>query len=681
MYRASLACFVVGLLFTPTCVIAGEPDQRADAFRETIDPILARYCSDCHSEDNATAEIAFDRCASDAEILASREVWRKALKQLRAGLMPPQGEDRPSEGDVNRIESWIKTAVFEIDPTNPDPGVITVRRLNRVEYRNTIRDLVGVDYDTSGEFPADDSGYGFDNIGDVLTISPLLLEKYVAAAEAIVKQAGEKRLLSSDVPEEAAAQHEYAREVLSQFARRAFRRPPEAETIERLLRLANSVAEQPGRDFKAGLLRAMTAILASPQFLFREEAAEPSPPGRHPLVDEWSLASRLSYFLWSTMPDEELFRLAGEHKLRAELANQVRRMLADSRAKEFVRQFTGQWLQARDIDSVTINAFAVITADRPPDPEAEKRRQRYRALRDRPFESLTAEEKAEVEAARSMFRRGRGRFREFELDGDLRRAMRKETEMHFAHVLDENRSLLELIDCDYTFLNERLAKHYGIDGVEGGEMRLVRLPPGNPRGGILTQGTMLAVTSNPDRTSLVKRGLFILENLLGTPPPPPPPNIPPLEDAKKSADHELTLREQLELHRSEALCQSCHNRLDPLGFALEGFNALGMLRESRPDRTIDTSGTLLTGESFNDVRELKRILVTSRRRDFYRCLTEKLLIYALGRGLDDCDVYTVDEIVERLDQQNGRASTLISGIIESVAFQRRRADKPARSDP
>lgn len=252
--------------------------------------------------------------------------------------------------------------------------------------------------------------------------------------------------------------------------------------------------------------------------------------------------------------------------------------------------------------------------------------------------------------------------------------------MLFAHVLHEDRGLLELIECDYTFLNERLAKHYGIEGVEGGEMRLVRLPPGSVRGGVLTQGTVLTVTSNPDRTSPVKRGLFLLENLLGTPPPPPPADIPPLEEAAKKLAEHATLREQLELHRAEPLCHSCHNRLDPLGFALEEFNALGMLREPRPDREIDISGTLLTGESFQDIRELKHVLATNRRRDFYRCLTEKLLIYALGRGLDYADVHTVDGIVERLDQEKGRASTLISGIIESVAFQRRRAE-PARSEP
>jgi hypothetical protein len=816
-----------------------EPAPRAEAFRQEVAPVLAKYCYDCHGMGSATAQVAFDQFASDSQLLDSRDLWWKALKQLRAGLMPPQGEPRPSGEELAQIEHWIKTAVFEIDPQNPDPGRVTVRRLNRVEYRNTIRDLLGVNYDTSGEFPADDTGYGFDNIGDVLTISPLLLEKYLAAAEAIVKQAvpsvsgvppkkdipgrefrqpGEaesressadkqrqgdlylsyyapaavsasyaaehagqyqlevrisahekfvdgvfdynkcrllfkvdgrellrkefsrqagksfsfnfdqewaagrrdlafevepltpdekqtrslslridevavrgplgtehqvrppdyERFFPRDVPGTEAERRQYAAEILTRFATRAFRRPPDADTVERLVNLAQSVAEQKG--FEAGVARAITAILSSPRFLFREESSLPADPPTHPLIDEYSLATRLSYFLWSTMPDEELFRLAGQQKLRENLAEQVARMLGDPRFKEFVQQFTGQWLQARDIESVNINAFAVITGDQPFDPLEQERRARFRELRRRPLESLTAEEKAELDAGLARFRAGFRRFRQFELDGELRRAMRAETEMLFTHLLREDRSLLELIDCGYTFLNERLARHYGIEGVQGSEMRLVELPPDSPRGGLLTQGTTLAVTSNPDRTSPVKRGLFILDNLLGTPPPPPPPDIPPLEEAASKLAQRSSLREQLELHRGAALCSSCHNRLDPLGLALEDFNALGMLRENRPDRPIDTAGTLLTGESFKNVRELKRILVTERRRDFYRCVTEKLLTYALGRGLDYYDVYTVDDLVERLDKENGRPSVLISGIIQSVPFQRCRS-VTARSEP
>jgi hypothetical protein len=251
--------------------------------------------------------------------------------------------------------------------------------------------------------------------------------------------------------------------------------------------------------------------------------------------------------------------------------------------------------------------------------------------------------------------------------------MRRETEMAFAHVVRDDRSVLDLIDADYTFLNERLAKHYGIEGVEGDEMRRVELPPDSPRGGILTQGTVLAVTSNPDRTSPVKRGLFLLDNVLGTPPAPPPPDIPALEDATKGREGPPpTLRETLALHRSQPLCHSCHNRMDPLGLALENFNALGRFRERERGGPIDAAGRLITGEPFSDVRELKEILVRDHRRDYYRCLSEKMLTYALGRGLEDYDVPAVDRLVDRLEREDGRAGALIAGVIESAPFQKRR---------
>jgi hypothetical protein len=260
-----------------------------------------------------------------------------------------------------------------------------------------------------------------------------------------------------------------------------------------------------------------------------------------------------------------------------------------------------------------------------------------------------------------------------ELTRELRLAMRQETEMCFEHIVREDRSVVELIDSDYTFLNEDLAKHYGIPGVEGREMRRVTLPADSVRGGILTQGTMLVVTSNPTRTSPVKRGLFILDNLLGTPPPPPPAAVPNLEESEKEfKDREPTLKEVLELHRSKPLCNSCHARMDPLGLALENFNAMGMWREKERGQPIEPAGQLITGEPFRDVRELKRLLANEHRLDFYRCLTEKFLTYALGRGLEYYDVHTVDQIVARLAAEDGRFSALLMGVVESAPFQRRR---------
>ncbi len=804
-------------------------DSVSAHFEERIQPILENYCYGCHGYGAKKGGLDLEALESDEVRLRDPKLWWSVLKNVRAELMPPAGKPRPSEQEQRFLADWIKFEAFGIDPKQPDPGHVTVRRLNRIEYRNTIRDLMGVDFDTGAEFPPDDTGHGFDNIGDVLTISPLLLEKYLAAARTIIAQAvptvsgvapektiegrrfrpsesesrgrtrndrslslsyyepasvshkvrvehdgryalildlsateryvdgmndynkcrllfkadgqellreefsrqegrafhhefdldwkagdhelaievepltpNEKQVRSlairlqsvtirgpmderfwvrpanyerffpKPVPESVEARRDYARELLGRFANRAFRRPVDNATVDRLVALAERVSSQQGQTFEAGIAQAMTAVLASPRFLFREEGVEPSRSERYPLVDEYALASRLSYFLWSTMPDDELFRLAETHTLRENLSAQARRMLADPKSEQFMRHFVGQWLQARDVESVIINSFAVISRDEPPDPEAETRRARFRELARKPPESLTDEEKKELSAARAAFFRGFDRFRQFELTGELRRSMRRETEMLFEYIVRQDRSLVELLDCDYTFLNEPLAKYYGIEGVKGNEMRKVDLPPDSPRGGILTQGTLLTVTSNPDRTSPVKRGLFILDNILGTPPPPPPPDIPPLEEAgKKLNGRTPTLRETLALHRSEPLCNSCHNRMDPLGLAFEHFNALGRWRDQERGQEIDATGKLITGEEFRSVRELKQILANERRRDFYRCLSEKLLTYALGRGLDHRDVHVVDELVDRIETAEGHASALLMGVIESAPFQRR----------
>jgi hypothetical protein len=258
-------------------------------------------------------------------------------------------------------------------------------------------------------------------------------------------------------------------------------------------------------------------------------------------------------------------------------------------------------------------------------------------------------------------------------DDGLRRAMQQETEMQFAYIMRENRSLLELLDADYAFLNERLAAHYNIPGVSGNRMQRVELPPDSPRGGVLTQGTLLTITSNPDRTSPVKRGLFVLENILGTPPPPPPPDIPDLDaSADKFEGRTPTLREVLELHRDSPLCSACHARMDPLGLALENFNALGMWRDTDGQQPINATGRLVSGEEFTSVSELKKILKETKYRDFYYCVTEKLMIYALGRGVEVTDAHTVDEIVNKLEEADGSFSVLLKELIQSPQFQRKR---------
>ncbi|MEO8271829.1 MAG: DUF1592 domain-containing protein, partial [Aureliella sp.] len=383
-----------------------------------------------------------------------------------------------------------------------------------------------------------------------------------------VRPDGYEKFFPRDVPSDAAGRSVYARELLGDFARRAFRRPVDDDNLDRLVGLAESVYG-PGHDtFESGIAKSMTAILASPRFLFREESRSAAASEDFPLIDEHSLAARLSYFLWSTMPDEELARLAEAGELRENLDAQIERMLHHDKARAFSENFVGQWLRARALDNIQINSGAVLSREPSDiDPEADLRRQRFFALF-RKAQTRTEQENVEFKKERESYLRSfRGGSRS-ELTEDLRNAMRHETEMVFQYIVSQNRSLLELVDSDYTFLNETLWGHYqiaGMEPVEGDAMRLVRLPAGSLRGGILTQGTTLVVTSNPDRTSPVKRGLFVLENLLGTPPAAPPPNIPALEDVKAEVNKVLSLRETLAIHRQDALCSSCHNQMDPLG--------------------------------------------------------------------------------------------------------------------
>lgn len=828
-------------------------------FKKDIQPLLETYCYSCHGDGESKGGITLDAFKDEAA-LKDHKLWLRVLKNTRSRIMPPADEDTLSHAEIEKLATFIKRDIFELDPARPDPGRVTVRRLNRVDYRNTVRELLGVNYDTEKEFPADDTGHGFDNNGDVLTISPMLMEKYLDAAQAVVASAvptkalvvadtrvegrqfitvrmespamliadaptsapppaapapqfqrpapaiegraldlsyytpamveavhkiehagryqveldmraveryvddqfdynrcrliftvdgeqvmdqefvreGEKtfkytfdrdwkagehklgieirpvgpdrdqkrllrlrvdgvtvrgpyepahwvqpanyaRYFPKPVPAGARARAAYRREILADFAFRAYRRPVDKAAVDQLAKMAERIAAQPGGTFESGVAQAMVAVLASPRFIFREEATLPLAKGQaFAQVDEWALASRLSYFLWSSMPDAELFRLAREGKLRANLTAQVNRMLADPKSAEFVRNFTGQWLQARDISSVQINPLDVFLRENP-NPEFMAAMERFRELGRIHPDFRTPEQKAEGEKLRAVvvpvFRAPKP-----QLTYTLRQAMQQETEMTFAYVLKEDRSLTELIDADYTFLNEELAKHYGIEGVTGREMRRVTLPAGSPRGGVLTQGTVLAVTSNPTRTSPVKRGVFILEKILGTPPAPPPPNIPPLENvATKEQLSKMTLRETLALHASNGMCRSCHNRMDPLGLALENFNALGRWRDMDSNMPVETAGKLITGEKFANIQELKRILAKEHRSDYLHNLADKMLTYALGRGLDYADTGTLDVLVARLEAADARPSALIHGIIESAAFQQRRTEAATRT--
>jgi len=760
---------------------AGEaaPAETAESFLQSVRPFLEENCVECHSRDLQTAgmvlEIPADASAPRlAEALRDRSRWADVWRKLRAGEMPPPGRQRPGAQAVDEVLSWIEGHLSSFSgPEEINPGRVTARRLNRAEYNNTIRDLLGVGLRPADEFPVDDSGYGFDTIGDVLSIAPVLMEKYLSAADEIAraaivvppdaeatvaryespafeakevsigsgkllftedgsvhvthefpydakyrievrvrddrddlkqafgaervltafslddKQLGlfetnaertywsgsfevERRieagrhvisseLLMSDRVLSARNEHggravfvDYveitgpfepeapelpeshrriftcggpvegyppgcAREILERLARRAYRRPVSPQEVDDLVRLVE-LAQERGEPFERGIQVALKAILVSPQFLFRIER-DPAPGDGEPVhrISPYELASRLSYFLWSSMPDEELFEAAERGDLFEPdvLEQQVRRMLRDPKAKALAKNFAGQWLELRNLELVA------------PDPK------RYPSF-----------------------------------DDSLREAMRRETELFFEHILREDRSVVELLDAGYTFLNERLARHYGIEGVEGGEFRRVELESGR-RGGVITHASVLTVSSYPTRTSPVLRGKWLLDNILGAPPPPPPPGIPELDEEQIGITG--TLREQLEQHRANPNCAVCHERMDALGFGLENYDPIGAWRTQQGKFPVDSSGKLPGGRSFDGPAGLKRLLVEDKQ-DFARRLTEKMLIYALGRGLESYDKPVVEKIMRRLAAAGYRFSQLILEIVQSPPFQMRRAE-------
>ena len=414
------------------------------------------------------------------------------------------------------------------------------------------------------------------------------------------------------------------------FVSRAFRRPIENPTIDRLVAIVKEVDGQPGKSFEDGIREAIITCLCSPRFLFRVEIQpEPNNPDKVVLLDEYALASRLSFFLWGSVPDDELLSLAFNKKLRANLKAQVDRMLADPRSKRMVSDFVGQWLQTRDVTTVPLEPHRILGLRR---------------------------------------RSDASRFFNVRLLDD----MRVETEMLFDYILRNERPVEEMISARYSFLNERLADFYGVEGVSGEDFVAVDLTEHPERGGVLTHGSYLIISSNPTRTSPVKRGLFVLDNLLGTPAPPAPPNVPELESAASVAGGNPTMREMMQIHRDKPDCRGCHARMDPIGLGLENFDALGRYRLKENGKPIDAAGELLTGEKFANVAELKEILSTSRKDDFYRCLSEKLLTFAIGRGVEYFDAPTIDKLVVHLKENDGKLEELIIGIIESAPFQKRR---------
>jgi hypothetical protein len=767
--RVTLIVIMAALLLPCSRAVAADQPEREraaidDDFAVDVLPIVQKYCLECHAGEDPEGGVALDQIldafgAADS-VLRDRDTWKLVLRLLRNDGMPPEDyAPRPSADQRRKMVDWIDLKLNHVDcDLIDDAGRVTIHRLNRTEYNNTVRDLLGVDIQPAADFPSDDVGYGFSNIADVLSLPPLLLEKYVDAAEriadaTILTEAASKRKQRFDADQlgtggsasnsrgsirmssngsaiaepdiklagdyiirveadadqagpdlarmeirvdgnkltvheikgqrkpdnyeiaatlgsgrhkiEAAFINDYyqpkaenlsdrdrnmtvhsieiqgpanaappevhrrivftqpspdksvdqaAREIVGRLLPRAFRRPVGAGEIDRFVRLVE-FAQQRGDSFNRGIQVALQAILVSPHFLFRIELDDQpdTHPAQHPLND-FELASRLSYFLWSTMPDEQLFDLAEQNVLHQSdvLDAQVARMLADPKADALVDNFASQWLTLSNM------------VEAQPDPEM---------------------------------------FPEF--TSDLRADMVEETKLFISEIFRQDRSLLDFLDADFTFVNERLATHYGIADIQGGEFRRVSLPQGQ-RSGVLTHASILAITSNPDRTSLVRRGAWILDNILGAELPDPPADVPSLEEGAEKSGAK-TMREQLKIHREMPTCAVCHDSLDPLGFGFENLDPIGRWRESAEGIPVDAGGTLPSGESFSGPVELAGIL-KNRKDEFATMVTRKLLTYALGRGLEIPDTCAVDDIVADLRDNDYRFTTLVRGVVHSKPF-------------
>ncbi len=741
----------------------------AAAFRDSVLPTIQKYCVDCHGEDDPEGDVSFAGIESVDQIEKNRDAWEKAYRFMGIDAMPPRDcDERPTLEEREAVVRWLDLKLHHADcDVVDDAGVVTLHRLNRTEYNNTVRDLFGVDIDPAKDFPSDDVGYGFSNIADVLSLPPLLLEKYVDAAERIAKtvivspetaggkerwtaerlkvtgaagrhgewvrmvsrgsayceanlrlageyvlsfeaaadQAGPdlarmeiridgKSVKTFDVagdrkPDiyefrhrlsagthriEAVFTNDYyapsaenpkdrdrnlgvhfielqataevelpdhhrriifvapgndisvaqaARKILSRLMPRAYRRPVDQAEVDRMVKLVEFAVER-GDSFERGVQVALQGILLSPHFLFRVEEVGGAGDGPRP-IGQFELASRLSYFLWSSMPDDELFRLAARGRLHDSniLRAQVDRMLADSRADALVDNFAAQWLNLSNL--------------------------------------------VEVEPDKELFP---------EFTPELRADMVAETKAFVRTVFREDLSLLEFLDADFTFVNERLAKHYGIDGVEGSELRRVTLPP-TQRAGVLTHGSILTLTSNPNRTSLVRRGAWVLDNILGVKLPDPPAVVQSLEEGAKESGAK-TLREQLRLHREMPTCAACHDTLDPIGFGFENFDPIGRWRTEAEGMVVDSRGTLPSGESFSGPVELVQVL-KQRKDGFATLVTRKMLTYALGRGLTINDTCAIDEILDDLKSNDYRFTQLVHGIVRSKPFRMRGGNQQSNS--
>jgi hypothetical protein len=626
------ASIVAGMTLTGAGTRGQEP---SDPFKERVRPVLESRCLSCHSGPDAEGGLDLAKYEREAGALQAPEVWEKVAERINLVEMPPEGSPNLSDEQRATLVRWIEanrradedcTRIATDSTQSYYQGHVMSRRLSRSEYNNTIRDLLGVNLRPADSFPSDGSGgEGFDNVGDTLFMSSVLLEQYLAAAGAALDAAlaegspeTRNRLLIA-TPSVALPNREAASRIVKEFARRAFRRPVEKAEVDRYLAMFDrGMSRRDG--FEASLKLALKAVLISPHFLFLVENV-PEEEGVYRL-SHYELASRLSYFLWASMPDEELLTLAAEEKLYDEevVRSQVRRMLADPKARGLAESFATQWL-----------GIGALGETVKPDPE---------------------------------------RFPEF--DAELAVDLRAEAVALVERVFREDRSVLDLLDCNYTHVNARLADFYDLPSVEGDELQLVKLDD-RRRGGVLGLGAVLTSTSFPLRTSPVLRGKWVLEQVLGAHIPPPPPDAGVLpEDDRTHAG--LTLREQLEQHRTKPECAACHQRMDPLGFGLESFDAIGRWRHHAGGQSIDASGELPSGESFSGPAELKQVLLR-RKGEFLNNLSRKLFGYAMGRGLSKFDECVIKDCVKALEASDYRSSPLVEEIVLSYAFQHRYGKK------
>ncbi|MEZ6119618.1 MAG: DUF1592 domain-containing protein [Pirellulaceae bacterium] len=623
LQRNRLIVFVSAVLLFCATARAQEPTSEqpdtAALFSKQIEPFLTLYCNDCHSGDEPEGNLSLDDFARLQTVNENREVWLDVVARLADREMPPELALQPDDKELADVLTWLEAELGKYDcHLDAKPGKVTIHRLNRTEYNNTIRDLVGVDFQPAESFPIDEVGEGFDNLASVLSLPPLLMEKYLEAAEQITAKAfadkNIQQLLVFQRPSDEVSAQQAAEQVIAEFAKRAFRRPLREGELDRLVTLYQLAREQE-QDFDSAIEFCFQAVLTSPHFLFRIELDDVDSPDTKRPLNGFEVASRLSYFLWCSMPDDALFAAAEDGQLESKpgILDQVQRMLNDPKSDQFVTNFAGQWLQLRQLAKLV------------PDPEL---------------------------------------FPQF--DAELRASMQRETELFFDAVLRENRSVLDFLDSDFTFVNRRLAGLYGIDGIDSDEFQRVTLQD-DRRGGVLTQASILTLTSNPTRTSPVKRGKWILDNLLGEPPPPPPAGVQELQEGSE-AELLGSLRERMQQHRADPECAQCHRKMDALGFGFENFNVIGQWRDKDGNFDIDPSGELPGNQSFDSPAELRRVLRTIKQKQFVRCLTEKLLTYGLGRALESYDQCAVQDVMKETEADGYRFYDLVAAVVTSEPF-------------